>query len=142
MKHGNELIDSKVKDLFYLLLYSKKKYYVGLDKYGGVLFNVDGTEIKLVWFKKNKNTKFSNDPITIELFQHELAHLHWEVCPEDAPGYEFFLTILPYGRQLIVPELGRIEEARVLSQLEYLANYKELSTLEHLNKFIIDDNRS
>ena len=142
MKHGNELIDSKVKDLFYLLLYSKKKYYVGPDKYGGALFNVDGTEIKLVWFKKSKNTKFSNDPITIELFQPILKRLRWEACPEDAPGYEFFLTILPYGRQLIVPELDRVEEARALAKLEYLANYKELSTLEHLNKFIIDDNRS
>lgn len=119
MKHGNELIDSKVKDLFYLLLYSKKKYYVGPDKYGGALFNVDGTKIKLEWFK--------ND-------------FCWEICPEDTSGYVFYIEILPYGRQLVVPELDRVEEAKALTQLEYLANSKELSTLEHLNKFLANDN--
>ena len=142
MKHGNELIDSKVKELFDQLLYSKKNYYVGPGEHGGVLFNVDGIEIKLVWFKKNKNTKFSNNPITISHFHHELFPSYWEVCPGNAPGYEFYIEILPYGRQLIVPELDRLEEARALTQLEYFANSKELSTLEHLNKFIIDDNRS
>lgn len=139
MQYGNELVDSKVKTLFDQLLYSKKNYYIGPDKYGGALFNIDNTEIKLTWFKKSKNTKFSNDPITISNFSFTSIP-YWEICPGDASGYEFYIEILPYGRQLIVSELSRIEEARALTQLEYLANSKELSTLEHLNKFIIDDN--
>lgn len=141
MQHGNELIDSKVKILFDQLLYSKKNYYIGPDKYGGALFNIDNTEIKLTWFKKSKSTQFSNDPITISNFSFTCIP-YWEVCPGDASGYVFYIEILPYGRQLIVPELDRVEEARALTQLEYLANSKELSTLEHLNKFIIDDNRN
>ena len=139
MQHGNELIDSKVKILFDQLLYSKKNYYIGSDKCGGALFNIDDTEIKLTWFKKSKSTQFSNDPITISNFSFT-GIPYWEVCPGDASGYVFYIEILPYGRQLIVPELDRVEEARALTQLEYLANSKELSTLEHLNKFIIDDN--
>ena len=141
MQHGNELIDSKVKILFDQLLYSKKNYYIGPDKCGGALFNIDDTEIKLTWFKKSKSAQFSNDPITISNFSFT-AIPYWEVCPGDASGYVFYIEILPYGRQLIVPELDRVEEARALTQLEYLANSKELSTLEHLNKFIIDDNRN
>ena len=141
MQHGNELIDSKVKILFDQLLYSKKNYYIGPDKCGGALFNIDDTDIKLTWFKKSKSTQFSNDPITISNFSFT-GIPYWEVCPGDASGYVFYIEILPYGRQLIVPELDRVEEARALTQLEYLANSKELSTLEHLNKFIIDDNRN
>ena len=141
MQHGNELIDSKVKILFDQLLYSKKNYYIGPDKYGGALFNIDDTEIKLTQFKKSKSTQFSNDPITISNFSFTCIP-YWEVCPGDASGYVFYIEILPYGRQLIVPELDRVEEARALTQLEYLANSKELSILEHLNKFIIDDNRN
>lgn len=141
MKYGNELIDSKVKRLFNNLLYSKKNYYIGSGKYGGALFNVDGIEIRLIWFEKRKDTKFSNDPITISHFSYNFAP-YWEVCPGDASGYTFYIEILPYGRQLIVPELNRVEEAKALTQLEYLANSKESSTLEHLNKFIIDDNRN
>ena len=141
MQHGNELIDSKVKRLFNNLLYSKKNYYIGPDKFGGALFNIDNTEVKLIWFKKSKSTQFSNDPITISNFSFTFIP-YWEICPGDASGYVFYIEILPYGRQLIVPELDRVEEARALTQLEYLANSKELSTLEHLNKFIIDDNRN
>ena len=141
MQHGNELIDSKVKRLFNNLLYSKKNYYIGPDKFGGALFNIDNTEVKLIWFKKSKSTKFSNDPITISHFSYNLDP-YWEICPGDASGYVFYIEILPYGRQLVVPELDRIEEAKALTQIEYLANSKELSTLEHLNKFIIDDNRN
>ena len=51
MQHGSELIDSKVKRLFNNLLYSKKNYYIGPDKLGGALFNIDNTEVKLIWFK-------------------------------------------------------------------------------------------
>ena len=80
-----------------------------------------------------KDTKFSNDPITILHFNYNVAP-YWAVCPGDASGYTFYIEILPYGRQLIVPELNRVEEAKALTQLEYLANSKELSTLEHLNK--------
>lgn len=139
MKSGNELIDANVKGLFDQLLYSRKNYYVGPGKYGGALFNVDGIEIRLIWFRKHKDTKFSNDPITILHFSYNVAP-YWAVCPGDASGYTFYIEILPYGRQLIVPELNRVEEAKALTQLEYLANSKELSTLEHLNKFISDDN--
>ena len=60
MQHGNELIDSKVKRLFNNLLYSKKNYYIGPDKFGGALFNIDNTEVKLIWFKKSKSTKNVN----------------------------------------------------------------------------------
>lgn len=140
MQHGNELIDSKVKILFNQLLYSKKSYYVGPSSHGGALFNVNGTDIKLVWFKKNENTKFSNDPITISYFKYKSGLTCFKACPVDASKYEFYLTILPYGRQLIVPELSRLEEAKALSQLEHFANSKEFETLEHLNKFISDDN--
>ena len=119
MKSGNELIDANVKGLFDQLLYSKKNYYVGPSNYRGAVFNVDGTKIKLGWFK--------ND-------------FCWEICPEDTSGYVFYIEILPYGRQLVVPELDRVEEAKALTQLEYLANSKELSTLEHLNKFLANDN--
>lgn len=139
MQHGNELIDSKVKRLFNHLLYSKKDYYIGPDKLGGALFNIDNTEIKLTWFKKSKSTKFSNDPITISNFSFTFIP-YWETCPEDASGYVFYIEILPYGRQLIVPELSRLEEAKALSQLEYFANSKEFETLDRLNKFISDDN--
>ena len=141
MQHGNELIDSKVKILFDQLLYSKKNYYIGPDKCGGVLFNIDDTDIKLTWFKKSKSTQFSNDPITISNFSFTFIP-YWETCPEDDSRYVFYIEILPYGRQLVVPELDRIEEAKALTQIEYLANSKELSILEHLNKFIIDDNRN
>lgn len=139
MKSGNELIDANVKGLFDQLLYSRKNYYVGPGKCGGALFNVDGTEIRLIWFNKCKDTKFSNDPITISHFNFNFAP-YWEVCPADASGYTFYIEILPYGRQLVVPELDRVEEAKALTQLEYLANSKELSTLEHLNKILANDN--
>ena len=141
MKSGNELIDANVKGLFDQLLYSGKNYYVGPGKYGGALFNIDGTEVRLLWLRKRKDAKFSNDPITISHFSYNLDP-YWEICPGDASGYVFYIEILPYGRQLVVPELDRIEEAKALTQIEYLANSKELSTLEHLNKFIIDDNRN
>ena len=141
MKSGNELIDANVKGLFDQLLYSRKNYYVGPGKYGGALFNIDGTEVRLLWLRKRKDAKFSNDPITISHFSYSLDP-YWEICPGDASGYVFYIEILPYGRQLVVPELDRVEEAKALTQLEYLANSKELSTLEHLNKFIIDDNRN
>ena len=78
MQHGNELIDSKVKILFDQLLYSKKNYYIGPDKCGGVLFNIDDTDIKLTWFKKSKSTQFSNDPITISNFSFT-GIPYWEV---------------------------------------------------------------
>ena len=61
MKYGNELIDSKVKRLFNNLLYSKKNYYIGPDKFGGALFNIDNTEVKEsitgLWSLKANNTK-------------------------------------------------------------------------------------
>ena len=141
MKSGNELIDANVKGLFDQLLYSGKNYYVGPGKYGGALFNINGTEVRLLWLRKRKDTKFSNDPITISNFSFTFIP-YWETCPEDDSRYVFYIEILPYGRQLVVPELSRLEEAKTLSQLEHFANSKEFETLDRLNKFISDDNRN
>ena len=109
MKYGNELIDSKVEELFNHLLYDENNYYVGRHPSGGALFNIEGDLVILTWFRRNKNDPKTNNPISIEYF-NKTIDWNWEICPSDGSGFTFYLTIESAGgRQLVVPELDRIE---------------------------------
>ena len=45
--------------------------------FDGTCVTHEYTEIKLIWFKKSKSTKFSNDPITISNFSFTFIP-YWE----------------------------------------------------------------
>lgn len=125
-------IDTYVEILFFKLLEKgNEKYYKGAAKCGGMQFEVDGRTIILRWFRKCENDTYTNEPITIKQFYHEIFSA-WKVCvPNSETGYHFLLEI-DNLRQLTVRKLSRREEAEILDRIEEIANCHERETLGNI----------
>ena len=126
-------IDILVKTLFYKLL-SNKSAYKGKDAYGGLCFNLDGTSIRIRWFRAHKDDTFTNNPITIEHFKYDMSP-GWISCPCSSDNGFIFVMEINGLRQLKVPKLTRLEEAEILTKIEELANWHEKYILENLINF-------
>lgn len=111
-----------IKDLFHNLLYNVEPAMVKSD---GILYNIDGIGIELIWFTKRENDTEHKVPILSEIpFQDKSNRSPWSsscyawtICnAPELEGYSFYINA-PIG-QYKVPELSRRELVDVQERIE------------------------